>query len=188
MILSVTGRQVDVGESFKAYVEEQFAQINEKYNLNPVDATIVLSREAHLYRCDIATKIGRVQMRAHGTGTEVYPAFDASFHTIVNKMRRHKRRLQDHHKHHDVHYNEEMAPHYVLNSFAHDHQDEHEDALAPAIIAETKLEVPTLSLEDAVMRLDFSGESTFVFRHSKHGKINVVYFRNDGNIGWVYPE
>jgi ribosomal subunit interface protein len=188
MILSVTGRQVDIGESFKAYIEEQFVQINEKYNVNPVDVTIVLSREAHLYRCDIATKIGRVQMRAQGTGTEVYPSFDASFHTLVQKMRRHKRRLQDHHKHHDVHYNEEMAPHYVLNSYAHDHDDTTNAHAAPAIIAETKLELPTLSLEDAVMRLDVSGESAFIFRHSKHGKVNVVYLRSDGNIGWADPE
>ncbi|KAB2832000.1 MAG: ribosome-associated translation inhibitor RaiA [Caedimonadaceae bacterium] len=186
MKFSVTGRQVDVGESFQTYVQDQFAQINERYNLSPVDVNIVLSREAHLYRCDIATKVGRVQMRSQGNGTEVYPAFDEALRTLLQKMRRHKSRLDDHHKHHDVHYNEEMAPHYVLNSFSN--HDEDTEALAPAIIAETKLELPTLSLEDAVMRLDLSGESAFIFRHSKHGKVNVVYFRADGNIGWVDPE
>lgn len=186
MKLVITGRQIDTGESFRGYVEERLATINEKYGLSPVDAALTLSREAHLFKSDISLKLGRMPIRVQGMGDEIYPSVDSALGTLEGRIRRYKRRLQDHHKHHDVHFPEESAPYYVLNG--KDHSTEPQEDLAPAIIAETSRNILTLSVEDAVMRLDLSDEPTYVFRNSKHGRINILYRRSDGNIGWVDPE
>ncbi|ARN84594.1 ribosome hibernation-promoting factor, HPF/YfiA family [Candidatus Nucleicultrix amoebiphila] len=187
MKLTVTGRQVDIGESFQNYIDSEFKALMERYNIHPVETTVVVSTAGHLYRCDIASKIGRVYIRAQETGDEVIQSFDNTFRTLVQRLRRHKRKLMDHYKHHDVHISPEMVPQYVLNSLPPSEHDQDEE-LAPAIIAELQTEVESISVEEAVMRLDLSNESTYVFRSSKHGGINVVYRRSDGNIGWIDPQ
>ena len=58
----------------------------------------------------------------------------------------------------------------------------------PVIIAETTAELETLSVSEAVMRLDLADRSTMVFLNAGNGRVNVVYKRRDGNIGWVDPE
>ena len=55
------------------------------------------------------------------------------------------------------------------------------------IIAEMETKVPSVSVGEAVMQLDLTGQRMLVFRNSKHGGVNVVYRRDDGNIGWIDP-
>jgi hypothetical protein len=59
---------------------------------------------------------------------------------------------------------------------------------SPAIVAELTAEIATLSVSDAVMRLDLMDEPALLFRHAGHGGLNLVYRRTDGNIGWVDPQ
>ena len=44
-----------------------------------------------------------------------------------------------------------------------------------------------LSVSDAVMELDMTGAPVVVFRHAGHGRVNLVYRRADGHIGWIDP-
>jgi hypothetical protein len=47
--------------------------------------------------------------------------------------------------------------------------------------------IETLSVGEAVMRMDLADQPALMFRNSAHGGLNMVYLRNDGNIGWVDP-
>ena len=60
-------------------------------------------------------------------------------------------------------------------------------SLAPVIVAEMETKVPTLSVGEAVMQMELSGAPLLVFRNEKHGGVNVVYSRDDGNVGWIDP-
>ena len=57
----------------------------------------------------------------------------------------------------------------------------------PAIIAEMTTEIETMSVSEAVMRLDLSGQPALLFRNASHNGLNMVYRRADGSIGWVEP-
>jgi hypothetical protein len=58
---------------------------------------------------------------------------------------------------------------------------------APVVIAEMATEVPTLSVSEAVMRMDLEDSPALMFRNRAHGGLNMVYRRGDGNVGWVDP-
>ena len=62
-----------------------------------------------------------------------------------------------------------------------------DSGLQPIIIAEMETRVPTLSVGDAVMQMELSGTPLLVFRNEKHGGVNVVHRRDDGNVGWIDP-
>src|SRR5690606_17572833 len=99
------------------------------------------------------------------------------------RLRRHKKRIADYHKQRDSH--EQIAdtlPYFVLNGQGEGTETEEH---ASAIIAEQKKEVPSLTVSDAVMHLDLGNENAMVFRNKNHGKINFIYRRSDGNIGWI---
>jgi hypothetical protein len=57
----------------------------------------------------------------------------------------------------------------------------------PVIIAESTTALKRLSVSDAVMELDLTGVAVVVFRHAGHGRVNLVYRRGDGHIGWIDP-
>lgn len=106
-------------------------------------------------------------------------------------MRRYKKKLRDHHERVEQTPEEEIlkARDYVLA--AAPEQDDAPEAEAPdepLIVAEMTQEILTMSVSDAVMRLDLSGQPALMFRNASHDGINMVYRREDGNVGWVDPE
>lgn len=55
------------------------------------------------------------------------------------------------------------------------------------IIAEATTSLKRFSVSEAVMELDFTGAAVVVFLHGSSGRVNIVYRRADGNVGWVDP-
>ena len=78
------------------------------------------------------------------------------------------------------------APSYVIEAPAHDSEDEVTE-FNPVIIAESTTVLKQLSVSEAVMELDMTGAPVVVFRHASHGRVNLVYRRPDGNVGWIDP-
>lgn len=75
---------------------------------------------------------------------------------------------------------------YVLAA-DEDEWETQDDRLQPMIIAEMETRVPTLSVGEAVMQMELAGTPLLVFRNEKHGGVNVVHRRDDGNVGWIDP-
>jgi len=185
MNLKVAGKQIDISKPFRAHVEEKFSSLNDKYSIDPVDVTVTINHEMHDFHCEISAHIGRnMFLRCNGEGADAYSCFDNTLVVLEKRLRRHKKRLNDHNRRRDTHIKQEIAPAYVLGLQDEPENHESED-LAPPIIAETKREIQTLSVGEAVFRMDLGNENPYIFRNSSHGRINVVYKREDGNIGWV---
>lgn len=187
MQLTIKGKQLDVGDALKSHVETSLQGVFGKYFGNPIEANVVLSREAHLYRASIGVHIGRgLSMQSQAEAEAPYAAFDAAADHLVKRLRRYKSRLRDHHR------NEppatEVGAQYILAADSEQEGTPAEDQNgAPVIIAEMSAEIPTLSVGEAVMRLDLSNGVAMMFRNRSHGELNMVYRRSDGTIGWVDP-
>jgi ribosomal subunit interface protein len=193
MQLSVKGKQIDVGDALRQHVQDTLGAIVEKYFGRAIEAHVVFSREAHLLRSDISVHVHRdMIVQGQGVSGDAYAAFDSAADRIAKRIRRHKRRLHDHH--HDNHgRSREMALEsvsarsYVLAAEPED-GSEAEAGDQPVIVAEMTCEIPTLTVGEAVMRMDLADVPSFIFRSSAHGGLNVVYRRSDGHIGWVDPD
>src|ERR1700744_3469823 len=100
MQLSVKGKQIDVGEALRSHVEAQLKEITAKYFSDSLDAHVTFSREAHMFRADIAVHAGRgILVQSNGSANEPYPAFDQAADRIAKRLRRYKTRIKDHHQH-----------------------------------------------------------------------------------------
>jgi len=187
MNLTVKGKNIDVGEALRSHVSQALDHGIGKYFGNPIEATVIFSKESHLFVADLSVHIGRgIQMQAESSADQAYIAFDLAMEHLTKRLRRHKRRLRDHHR---AEIESFRASQYILAPQEEDEVDAHplNGSDAPAVIAEMQTEIPTLTVGEAVMRLDLSDLKAIMFLNRAHGGLNMVYRRNDGNIGWVDP-
>jgi ribosomal subunit interface protein len=187
MQITIKGKQLDVGDALKTHVDASLHGVFGKYFGNPIEANVVLSREAHLYRASIGVHIGRgLSMQSQAEAEAPYAAFDAAADHLAKRLRRYKSRLRDHHRSEPL--TTEVGAQYILAAESELEGLPTEDQNgAPVIIAEMSAEIPTLSVGEAVMRLDLSNGVAMMFRNRSHGELNMVYRRSDGTIGWVDP-
>ncbi|MCL2469591.1 MAG: ribosome-associated translation inhibitor RaiA [Alphaproteobacteria bacterium] len=187
MQLSVKGKQIGVGDALRQHVEEKLSEIVGKYFGDSLDSTVTFSREAHLFRADIMIHAGRgIDLQSTAAAPEPYPAFDQAAERIAERLRRHKNRLRRHHQSGAAeHVEAVLAQAFVLTP----QEDEaaQDEADNPVIIAEMTMPIELLTVSEAVMKMDLADLPALMFRNRAHGKLNMVYRRADGNIGWVDP-
>jgi ribosomal subunit interface protein len=190
MELSVHGKQIDVGDALRGHVSEKLEDLNQKYFNHAAFATVTFSREGHgkpRTRAHISIQIGKnIMVVADAIETDPYISFDSAAAKIGKQMRRYKRRLRDHHDHVEKAEFESSPARKVVYSAASE-QDTEAEVENPIVMAEMQTDIMTLSVSDAVMRLDLSGQPALLFRNASNNEINMVYLREDGNIGWVDP-
>ncbi len=183
MRIQVTGRQIDIGAALRSHVEETLQAAVSKYADAVIDAEVTFSRDAHLLRADAVVKLGRgLTAKATERNTEIYAAFDGLAEKIEKQVRRYKRRLT---QHRGEAAGEVPAASYVLQS-ARD-EDEHVETMNPVVIAESTTKLRALTVGEAVMQMELEDGRFMVFLNEKHGRLNVVFRREDGNIGWIDP-
>ncbi|MGB0902191.1 ribosome hibernation-promoting factor, HPF/YfiA family [Halocynthiibacter sp.] len=188
MRYQITGKQIDIGEALQVHVKDGLGSVIDKYAERPTDAQVVFSRNAHEYVCEATVHLSTgltAQAKAHAT--EIYAAFDSCGDKMEKQLRRYKRRLKNHHNTRAEPVELFGASSYILASGAESEAEEPE-TLQPMIIAEMETKIPSLSVGEAVMQMELAGAPALVFRNEGHDGVNVVYRRDDGNIGWIDPK
>ena len=185
MDISVKGKNLDVGEALRGHAEGHLSSAVDKYFERAIDASVVFTRQGRRLRADISVHPGPRGMVVQGRSEsdDAYAAFDGALERISKQLRRYKRRLSNHHKGHG----EKTLPalQYVIQP---DPEDEEVDVDAePMIVAEMPDEIATLSVSEAVMRMDLADLPVTMFRDRASGRLNMVYHRANGNIGWIDP-
>ncbi|WP_415183475.1 ribosome hibernation-promoting factor, HPF/YfiA family [Phaeovulum sp.] len=188
MRYQISGKQLDVGDALQTHVKSELSETVEKYSQRPTDAMVVFSRNAHEYVCEATVHLSTgLTATAAGRAGEVYAAFESCREKMDKQMRRHKRRLKDHHRVRLAPVEFGSAGMYVLAADDNEATESDSDSLAPIIVAEMETNVATLSVGEAVMQMELLGAPLLVFRNEKHGGVNVVHRRDDGNVGWIDP-
>lgn len=198
MELAIHGKQMDVGDALRTHVTTKLEEVNSKYFNRAIDIVVTFSPEGHAYvKTHVSLRVGKdIMVTAHATETDAYVSFDVAAEKIAKQLRRYKRRLRDHHERMEQTPETEMtkARDYVLaiqEMSGQTEAPEEEDLPQgedPVIVAEQPMRIQKMSVPDAVMRMDLSGQTAILFRNPKNNSLNMLYRRADGNIGWVEPE
>lgn len=187
MHYQISGKQIDIGEALQTHVQTDLGETISKYAGRPTEATVVFSKSGHEFVCETVVHLSTgLTAQAKANANEIYAAFDACCEKMDKQLRRYKRRLKDHHKARPVPVELSDAGSYILAP-TEDNDDTGADTLSPVIVAEMESRFRSLSVGEAVMQMELAHAPVLVFRNEKHSGINVVYRREDGNIGWVDP-
>jgi ribosomal subunit interface protein len=187
MRYQISGKQIDIGEALQTHVKTELGAAVQKYAERPTDAQVIFSKSAHEYVCETTVHLSTgLTASAKAHATEIYAAFDGCSEKMEKQLRRYKRRLKDHHRERATPVELMGASAYILAS-EKDAGGEEPETLQPMIIAEMQTKIATLSVGEAVMQMELSGAPVQVFRQEGQEGVNVVYRREDGNIGWIDP-
>jgi ribosomal subunit interface protein len=193
MQINVSGKQVDLSDSLRTRVADSLDGIASKYFDQAMEAHVTFGRARSFFTCDINLHAGRgLTLRGEGEAADANSAFDDAAEHIATRLRRYRRRLNDHHRESAHRERPQKARTVVLAADSDDAGDvgaaNGQAQIAYAtVIAETHIEIARLTVSDAVMRMDLADQRVLMFRNSGTGELNVIYRRDDGNIGWIDP-
>jgi ribosomal subunit interface protein len=193
MQITVSGKQVELSDALRTRVSDSLSSIAKKYFDHALEAQVVFGRARSFFTCDITMHAGRgLTLRGEGEAADANAAFDDAAEHIAKRLRRYRRRVNDHAR--DLAHRErpEAARQYVLRQEGAEGEPataqlDGLSAVHATVIAEHAAEIARLSVGEAVMRMDLADQPVLMFRNSASGELNVVYRRADGHIGWIDP-
>jgi len=195
MSLRVSGKNIDIGEVLRARVDARVAEAATKYFDGGFSGHVTISREGFGFRTECAIHLDSgITLEADALEGDAYSSADQAALRIEKRLRRYKSRLRDRQARRNngqsaVDEPPVNAPSYVIAAPTDDGSAavEHAGEFNPVIIAESTTELKRLSVSEAVFELDLTGTAVVLFRHAGHGRVNLVYRRSDGHIGWIDP-
>ena len=190
MPFRVSGKNIDVGEALRERISARVAEALGKYFDGGYSGHATIGKEGYGFRTECALHLDSgITLHAEALAADPYDSADQAAIRIEQRLRRYKSRLKEHHARANSHKLAEPTPTISAQSYviaAPEHEsDEEVTAFNPVIIAEATTALKRLSVSEAVMELDLTGAPVVVFHHAGHGRINVVYRRADGHVGWI---
>lgn len=185
MRYSVSGQHIDIGDALSGYVKDSFNPIVSKYAERPTNAAVKFSKDRYVFVCESSLHLSTGhQVNATGKADDIYSAFDKCSSRIEKQLRRYKRRLKDHHNRNS---GEVETPNFDVYSHATQAEldSRQDDVNETLIVAETDKKIKKLAVGDAVTEMELTEVPFLVFTNEKNGRVNLVYHRDDGHIGWI---
>lgn len=186
MTLRVSGKNMNIGDALRQHVTERLNTAAAKYFDGSVSGHVVIAPEGSGYRSDCTLHLtSGATLQADGRAQEPYACFDQAAERIERRLRRYKERLKDRQTQPSSGAPGEPVANYVLEALDENADVSDAEGFSPIVIAETTTHLARMTVSDAVMEFDLTGAAAFTFRHDVSGRINVLYRRTDGNIGWI---
>jgi ribosomal subunit interface protein len=207
MQITVSGKQLDLSDALCGRVSAHLENIATKYFGHAQEAEVTFSRARSFFTCDINLHAGRgLRLRGEGEALDANTAFDDAAEHIAKRLRRYRRRVNEHARDLANRERPESARQFTLAQGEDDGEADGEadqvngaaadsspangtstNGTSATVIAEQTAEINWLSVDEAVMRMDLADQPLLMFRNRESGTLNVVYRRTDGNIGWIDP-
>lgn len=189
MPFRVSGRNLDIGDALRQRVNDRIVEAIDKH-FQGYSGHVTVGREGFGFRTECAIHMpSGITLEAEAMAADAYASADQAAIRIEKRLRRYKRRLKDRQTSTRTDGAEAApiaAPSYVIEAPEQESEEEVTEFNA-VIIAESTTSLRTLPVSEAVLELDLTGAGVIVFRHAGHGRINIVYRRPDGHIGWIDP-
>jgi ribosomal subunit interface protein len=194
MPFRVSGKNIDIGEALRIRVNARIAEVMEKYFDGGFSGHATVGKEGFGFRTECVVHLDSgIMLHTEALAADAYASADQAAIRLEKRLRRYKRRLKDHHAERANGNTSEAASaidaaSYVIAAPEHDSDEDAEaTTFDPVIIAESTTALKRFSVSEAVLELDMTGTTVVVFRHAEHGRVNLVYRRADGHIGWIDP-
>jgi ribosomal subunit interface protein len=191
MQITVSGKQLDLSDALCGRVSEHLENIATKYFGHAQEADVTFSRARSFFTCDINLHAGRgLRLRGEGEALDANTAFDDAAEHIAKRLRRYRRRVNEHARDLANRERPESARQFVLERAESDGDASGTngaatDGVVTTVIAEQVAEINRLSVDEAIMQMDLADQPLLMFRNRTSGTLNVVYRRSDGNVGLI---
>ncbi|MFC0284133.1 ribosome hibernation-promoting factor, HPF/YfiA family [Camelimonas abortus] len=196
MTLRVSGKNMDIGSAFRGQIEVRVNAAVEKYFGVPASGHVTVTRDGGAYRTDCGLHLRGVTLESTGFSHDPVMSFDQAAERIEKRLRRYSARLKSRQTAGDARTGVlagerdegvDEGPTISATVFAPPGEEEDGEEFHPVVVAEVTNKLRTMPVSEAVTELDLTGAPILLFRHAGTSRLNIVYRRNDGTIGWIDP-
>ncbi len=178
MELTITGKNMQISDRIREYVEKKASKLD-RYLNNIDEASLELTRSSAKSAEDrhIAQLTVRVRgsiLRAEERAADVFTAFDAVLDKMYRQIVRYKTRRRARGRAQE---DELMPP-----------LEEYEEEAPREIVRTKRFLVLPMDEEEAVEQMELLGHDFFLFLNTGTGELNIIYRRRDGDYGLIEPE
>ena len=186
MDVTVYGKHLKIGVSLNEHIKEHLKDTVKKYFKDALNAHVTIVKEGQVFKTEIIINEGTgtgVLIKSNGQEYDSYRSFNVANEKIEKQLSKYKTRIRSHKKQKGYPMELVGGTKYVISPLEEKDIENHEKS--PTIIAEKPSVIEILTVKDAVMRMDLLNLPTLVFINKASEKLNVVYYRKDGNISWI---
>ncbi len=193
--VEVTGKNLQITDAIAKYVKEKIAKIS-RFSKQILDVVVTLEVQKIAHTASVVVKFSHYRIQVHATTEDLYAAIDGAFTKLYNLIKKYKEKLQDHRAQDlasidmKVHV---LKPIDELDDINDDIEEENlkeelEKYKMPKIAEVESLPLRMLTQDEAVMRLELSGEHFLIYRCEEDQRLKVIYKRKDEQLGLVEVE
>ena len=193
--INIVGRSVYVTEAMKNHAMDKIAKL-ERFNNHIIDVHFTLDMHKLEHTCLVVMKFDHFKVTAHAEASDMYVAIDQAVDKLRTQFRRWKEKIQDHTQKKmsvgQMQVNILMRP-SELEEYNHEMEialeEERNKKMYPGKVIRSKtLPLKMLTCDEAVMKMELSGDPFLVFKAEDDLKLKVIYRTKDGNYGIIRPE
>ena len=183
----VSGKQTKVGLSLKKYSIDSLNSTLNKYFQEFISSSILFSKDTFNFKCEISIHLEKtIFVKSHSLSNDAYGAFNLANEKIKKRIRRYHRKLTDHRAKLAKKLVETNASEYIIQNPEKVKLNSSEKE--PVIIAESEEIIKSLTVSEAIMLMDLNDQNAIFFKNTKNKRLNLLFKRSDGNIGWLDPK
>lgn len=176
MRIIITGKGITVSDYLKNLFEKKANKLD-RYFKPDTEMYVTMSIEKSRHIVEVTVPFDGVMLRCEEATGDMYASIDLALRKLERQIRKHRTKLEK--KLHEGAFDLDMPVFEDLDE---------EDEAAPKIVRTKRFAIKPMSVEEAQMQMELLGHSFFVFRNAQTDEVNVLYQRNDGNLGLIEPD
>jgi len=193
---NLVGRHLLVTQVMKDYALKKLSKI-ERLSPHIIDVYVTLDIQKLDHSCVIVLNLSHYKIKVAGVSTDMYASIDMAVDKLQSKIRRWKKKMQDHNKQSrssvDMQIAVLQAPFDPLNEINEEieilnNQILEEQYRPHKIIGNETRPLKVLTTDEAIMKMELSDDQFLLFKSEEDLRLKVIYRRNDGNYGLICPE
>lgn len=193
--ITVLGRNVLVTDAMKDYAIEKVSKID-KFSHRIIDVHITMDIQKLEHRVDIIMSVDHVKIKSSASSEDMYASIDLASDKLQQRLVKYKKRLQEHTAKplssvdmnvNVIHSQDELAA--INDEIESENRKQLIKNYHPhKVITQETRPLKILRHDEAIMKIDLSGDNFLIFRSEEDQKLKVIYRRNDGHFGIIEVE
>ena len=180
MKISIRGKNLEVSNALRNYVEDKISKIEKYFNDAFIEAQVALSVERERHVVEVTITVDGLLLRGEESSPDMYSSIDGVIEKLERQVHKHKTKISRKIR--------EKKKEFKLDLIAPELNVEEYEEDEPKVVKTKRFAIKPMPIEEALMQMDLIGHDFFVFMNAETSEVNVVYKRKNGQYGLIEPE
>ena len=171
---SIRGENLEVTEALRDYVVSKLEKIEKYFQADrELDARVNLKAyREKTAKVEVTIPLGSITLRAEDVSQDMYGSIDLVTDKIERQIRKNKTKIERKNR------NKKSTSQLFTDAVV-----EEAEAAPAKVVRSKQIDLKPMDLEEALLQMDLLGHDFFIYTDVEDNTTNVLYRREDGDVG-----